>query len=216
MEMIRNGYFGDDGEICINMLKPSAYMFKPSNGNTKELLKMTKLTAKRKAWIEEYLQCWNATEAARRVGFTHPNTQGPRLLLDVGIQEIIKARLDKLKMGADEVLIRLAEHARGDIGDFMDIESMSFDISLKKAKEKGITHLIKKIKQRTVITQKKNGDEEETHYIEIELHDSQAALDKLARAHGLYRDRLEIDNKVSIIGLDDMLDKVYGSNDDGI
>ena len=74
------------------------------------------LNHKRQKFIEEYLKCWNATEAARRAKYAHPNSQGPRLLLDVGIKAIIKERLDELHMSADEVLERLARIARANPG----------------------------------------------------------------------------------------------------
>ena len=150
------------------------------------------LTDRRRVFIEEYLQCWNATEAARRAGFSHPNKQGPRLLVNVGIQAAKEARIAEKAMSADEVLLRLADQARGDIGDFMDIESMSFDLNLQKAKEKGLTHLIKKAKQRTVTTVDKSGEETETNVIELELYDSQGALVQLGRHHKLFTDNTDL------------------------
>ena len=150
------------------------------------------MNKKQRVFIEEYLQCWNATEAARRADYAHPNKQGPRLLVNVGISKEIKRRISEKAMSADEVLLRLGDMARGDLGDFMDIESMSFHLSLQKARELGLTHLIKKVKQRTTIRQKKDGDEEEEHWIELELHDAQSALDKLARVRGLYKDKLDV------------------------
>ena len=152
-------------------------------------------TKKQRVFVEKYLQCWNATEAAKHAGYAHPNKQGPRLLVNVGISEIIKQRIEEMAMTADEVLIRLGDMARGDIGEFMDIESMSFNLALEKAKELGLTHLIKKIKQRTTITQKKDGDEEENHWIELELHDSQSALVHLGKHHKLFTDKTEITGK---------------------
>ena len=149
------------------------------------------ISNKQRVFIEEYLQCWNATEAARRAEYAHPNKQGPRLLVNIGIQEEIQKRIDEKAMSADEVLLRLGDMGRGDIGDFMDIESMSFSLALEKAKEQGKTHLIKKVKQRTTITQKKDGDEEENHWIELELHDSQAALVHLGKHHKLFTDKVE-------------------------
>ena len=155
------------------------------------------LTKKQRVFIEEYLQCWNATEAAKRAGYSERTaySSGQRLLKDVEISDAIKKRISEKAMSADEVLLRLGDMARGDLGDFLDVESMSFDLSLKKAQELGVTHLIKKVKQRTIITQKKDGDEEEQHYIEIELHDSQAALEKLGRHHKLFTDKTEITGK---------------------
>ncbi len=168
------------------------------------------LTKKQRVFIEEYLQCWNAAEAARRAGYSERTAriQASKLLTKTNIQEEIQKRISEKAMSADEVLLRLGDMARGDLGDFVDIESMSYHLSLQKAKELGLTHLIKKVKQRTVITQKKDGDEEEQHYIEIELHDSQAALEKLGRHHKLFTDKTEITGKdgdnltIHIVGSD--------------
>ena len=147
------------------------------------------ISNKQRVFIEEYLTCWNASEAAKRAGYAHANHQATRLLSNVGIQEEIKRRIDEKAMSADEVLLRLADMARGDIGDFMDIESMSFDLDLKKAKEKGLTHLIKKARQRTVTSSKAQGqEEEETNIIELELYDAQAALVTLGKHLGVFKE----------------------------
>jgi phage terminase small subunit len=150
------------------------------------------LSNKKRVFIEEYLTCWNATEAARRAGYTYPNKQGPRLLVDVGIKAEIEQRISEKAMSADEVLTRLAEHARGDMGDFLDISSMGFQVDLSLAKEKGLTHLIKKVKQRTTTTLPKEGVETETSDIEIELYDAQAALVHIGRNHKLFTDKTDI------------------------
>lgn len=78
------------------------------------------LTTKRQAFVEHYLACWNASEAARRASYAHPGTEGHRLLQNVEIQEHIKERLTEVTMSADEVLKRLAEIARNlDSGDYL-------------------------------------------------------------------------------------------------
>ena len=166
-----------------------------------------KLTYKQKMFVEAYLETLNATESARRAKYKgnentlgvigHENLRKPK------IREEIDKRLKELAMSAEEVLARLGDMARGDIGDFLTIESMSFDLSLRKAKELGLTHLIKKVKQRTIITQKKDGDEEENHYIEIELHDSQSALEKLGRYHKLFTDKQEFVGELKVISVKD-------------
>ena len=155
------------------------------------------ITNKQRVFIEGYLQCWNAAEAARRAGYSERTAriQASRLLSKANIQEEIQSRISEKAMSADEVLLRLGDMARGDMGDFMDIESMSFNLALEKAKELGKTHLIKRVKQRTIITQKKDGDEEENHYIELELHDSQSALVHLGKHHKLFTDKTEITGK---------------------
>lgn len=155
------------------------------------------LTDKRRAFITEYLKDFNATQAALRVGYSPKTARsiGSALLTKIDIANEIKAEIAEKAMGADEVLKLLAEHARGDMGDFIDIESMSFSLDLQKAKELGLTRLIKKVKDRVVMTSNKDGEETETHTLEIELYDAKSALDTLAKYHGLLIDRADITSK---------------------
>ena len=80
---------------------------------------MRRLTDKQRVFVEEYLRCWNATEAARRAGYSERwlHTNASKLLQDTRIQELIKERLTDVTMSADEVLQRLAQKARGDDRD---------------------------------------------------------------------------------------------------
>jgi len=71
------------------------------------------LTNKRIAFVEHYLACWNASEAARRAGYAH-RSEGPRLLSNADVQAYVKLRLADIQMTADEVMQRLADHARDD------------------------------------------------------------------------------------------------------
>lgn len=154
------------------------------------------LNNKQRAFIAEYLRDFNATQAAIRVGYSEKTSYsiGPRLLENVEVKAAIRQRLDEKAMCADEVLQLLAQHARGDMGDFLSIDSMSFSLDLQKAKELGLTRLIKKVKDRVVMTSK-DGEETETHTLEIELYDAKSALDTLAKYHGLLVDRTDITSK---------------------
>jgi len=131
--------------------------------------------AKRQVWLTEYFQCWNATEAARRAGYAHPNTYGPRLKQK--LQEKIDAKLDELAMPAREVLARLGEHGRATMDDFIEVVELdnrgrsTAIVSLSKAKRLDKLHLIKKL------TYRDNG-------YTLELHDAQSALQHLDRYHG--------------------------------
>jgi len=149
---------------------------------------------KQKVFIQEYVKDFNATQAALRAGYSPKTARsiGHENLTKPDIAAAIKARIDEKAMSADEVLQRLAEHARGDMGDFIDIESMSFSLDLQKAKEVGLTRLIKKVRDRVVMTSNKDGEETETHVLEIELYDAKSALDTLAKYHGLLVDRTDI------------------------
>lgn len=146
---------------------------------------------KRQAFVEHYLRCFNAAEAARLAGYSERTArqQGSRLLTKVDIQAAIEARLNELKMQADEVLVRLTDQARGSMADFIEVdESGDVNINLKAAKANNSLHLVRKIRKTT-----KHGKTGNETSVEIELYDSQAALVQLSRIHGLNNDRVQVD-----------------------
>jgi phage terminase small subunit len=140
---------------------------------------MTSWTRKRRVFLEEYLKCWNATEAARRAGYKHPNVQGPTLVKLSIIKDEIDERLRAKAMDADEVLARLADQARGDMADFLNTEVPGGMLDLEKAQELGLTHLIKSINWT------KQG-------VKVELYDAQAALVHIGRHLKLFTDKIEV------------------------
>lgn len=135
------------------------------------------LTSKQQAFVEYYLQCWNASEAARQAGYSErtAGAAGVRLLKDVNIAAEISTRLAVMTMGADEALVRLAEQARAAYASYIQADGRVDLAGLKRA---GKMHLIKGIKPG------KFGDT-------IEFADAQAALFKIAQVHGLLVDRVE-------------------------
>lgn len=136
------------------------------------------LTKKQRVFVDEYLQCWNATEAAKRAGYSERTAYsiGARLLKNVEIVEDVQARLAERQMSADEALTILADMARGDVGDAVTDDGIIDMAALKKA---GKTHLVKSYS----ITQ--TG-------VRVEFHDPQAAIDKILRVAGRYVDRKEL------------------------
>lgn len=140
------------------------------------------LNKKQQIFINEYLQCWNASEAARRAGYTgKPNVIGARLLANVSIKAAIEKRLSDSAMSANEVLGRLADQARGSMADFLNIESNSID--LNKADKLDRLHLIKKFSHTIG---------KETENFTIELYDAQSALIQIGRKHGLFTDKHDL------------------------
>lgn len=146
------------------------------------------LNSKQQAFVEHYIACgWNATEAARRAGYSAKTAGsiGHENLTKPEIRAAINARVAELKMSADEVLTRLADMARSNMGDFIKLVPAAdgkgkvavFDFD--RAAKAGKLHLIKSIKINAKGTI-------------VELHDAQAALVQLGRHHGLFADRLEI------------------------
>lgn len=165
------------------------------------------MTPKQKAWADAYMICLNATEAARTAGYSGDD----KALASRGYENVrkreIRAYMDDVlteqAMSKAEVLGRLAAMARGDIGDFIDPESMT--VNLRTAKARGISHLVKKLKQTIILNEK---TETQTEIFEFELHDPQSALVHLGKAHGLFKDKQEWDGTLAItwqepIGADD-------------
>lgn len=155
----------------------------------KKTINAKSLTDKQKVFIECYLQCWNASEAARLAGYSVSAAAviGHENLIKPNIKAAINARLAELKMGADETLVRLASHARSSMETFVNVrDDGAAELDLTKAEEAKALHLIKKLKttRRTI----KNGESEVT--TEIELHDSQAALVVLGKHHKLFTEKV--------------------------
>lgn len=158
------------------------------------------LNDRQRAFVEHYLTCWNASEAARRAGYKNrANSAGSEIMANPAIRAAIDARLEKMAMGANEVLARLAGHARGDLSPFLvqDVDEVTFDLSTEQAKQN--LHLIKKIKSRTRRGTRDNGEEWEEHDTEIELHDAQTALVQIGRYHKLFVDRVENETPIVLI-----------------
>lgn len=149
------------------------------------------LTTKQQAFVEAYLaNGFNGTRAAEAAGYNGDvNTLAAiasENLRKPHIKQYVDERLKQFQMSADEVLYRLSEHARGDLGDFLTTNYHDLADHPKK-------HLLKKFK-RTVTTRGKAGDESEVETLEIELYDAQAALVHLGRYHKLFVDRVQSDD----------------------
>ena len=98
--------------------------------------KKKRLTNRERLFVEHYLIHWNAAKAARLAGYSAKSAResGCENLTKPHIAKAIQAKISQIAMSADEVLLRLAEHARGDFGDFLTIgESGDFKIDLDKS-----------------------------------------------------------------------------------
>lgn len=59
------------------------------------------MNLKQQRFVVEYLIDLNATAAAARAGYKHPNQQGPRLLVNVGIAKAIESARSKAAENAE-------------------------------------------------------------------------------------------------------------------
>jgi len=152
------------------------------------------LTIKQRAFVEHYLTCWNAAEAARLAGYSEKSARviGPENLSKPAVAAAIAQRLAELKMSADEVLTRLADQARGSIAPFLrrrgDGELAGFDLADDKP-----LHLVRKA---TITRRTYKDTTEET--VTIELHDAQTALGLLGKHHKLFTDNVEHSGTVGV------------------
>lgn len=142
-------------------------------------------TDKQKAFVAAYLSNGlNATQAAIKAGYSKKTARqmGTENLSKPAIRGKIDEALRKNAMGRDEVLHRIGEHARGNLGDFLTISEYGASINLEQAKELGKLGLVKKYRV------DKDGN------VTLELYSAQIALDMLAKAHGIYQELGSNDN----------------------
>lgn len=129
------------------------------------------LTDKEALWVENYFQHFNASRASQSVGCKgNTRKHGWRMKHNPRVQSYIDSRLEGHYRITDEILFRISEIARAS----MDYFITGTRIDLKKAQEQGKLHLIKRYRK-TKSTES------------IELVDSLAALDLLAKIYGLYK-----------------------------
>ena len=158
------------------------------------------LSARKQAFVEYYIgqAKFNGAEAARLAGCTNRSArqQASRWLTNDDIQAAIKQRISEIAMSDHEVLVRLSEHARSTMADFIDPQTMAVDLVAAAQKDK--LHLIKKFKFVTRTQVPKDPDEEEVtriDTIEFELYDAQDALMLLGKHHKLFVERTEVSGK---------------------
>lgn len=149
------------------------------------------LTNRQRRFVDFYLQSWNATDSARRAGYRgDPNTVGPRLLVNVGVQAQIKQRMKENAMEADEVVQRLGDQARFNLSDLLIEgrkpiydrdgnlleEKQVFELDWAKVKQYG--HMLKSI------ANTRDG-------VKIEVYDGQTALIQIGKALGVLKENIE-------------------------
>lgn len=138
-----------------------------------------KLSSKQQKFAAHYAVHSNATQAALHADYSEKTaySQGQRLLKNVEIQKVIQEIFRRNTMSEFEVLHRLTEIARGDLSDVVDDYG---NLDMAKAKSKGKTKLLKKVKSRSITT-----DDSDIHEAEVETYDALKALELLARKHDL-------------------------------
>jgi Terminase small subunit len=123
------------------------------------------MSPKEKLWLTEYFKSFNATDAARRVGYKWPDKQGAQK--KEKFADLIAAELDTRVMSADEAARRMADAARFDMSPYLIVEGKSSRLDIEKLKADGYGWVVRGLKYTS-----KGGPIYETW-------DSQRALEKI-------------------------------------
>jgi len=113
------------------------------------------------------------------------------ILAKPNIKAEIRRRIDEQMMSADEAELGIADIARGDIGDLLDNNGL---LDIRTAREKGLTKLLRKIKQKTItrIGKKEDDDDVEITEIEFEMYDAHAAKRDILKLRGRFSEHVEL------------------------
>lgn len=154
------------------------------------------LSMKRRAFVEEYLKDFNATQAAIRAGYSERSASqiGHENLNIPEIADKIQRRIDEKAMTADEVLLRLAEQARGEHAAYIRPNGA---VDLPRLIKDDKSHLIKGTKW------------DSSGNLIVEFHDAQSALVQIGKYHKLFTERHEhggFDGDAIPIRLEDVLE----------
>lgn len=133
------------------------------------------LTAKQKAFVSAYIIHKNATRAAKEAGYSEKTAYaiGWENLRKPEILEEIEKLFAEQAMTSSEALALMAEHARGNLADFIGLSEDEVSVHPN-------ARLLKKYK-RTRRTERGSGDEpgDVIDTIELELYDAQSALKEI-------------------------------------
>jgi phage terminase small subunit len=147
------------------------------------------LSERQQQFVTEYLVDFNAARAAIRAGYrpTSARATGSRNLRRPAVRAAIAAaqapRLAALELSAEEVLRELARVARANLLDYMRIDDKGMpDVDLA-----GLTR-DRAAAIRDIEVESFGEGKRERRRIRFKMHDKLAALDRLARHYGLFRE----------------------------
>lgn len=133
------------------------------------------LTPMQQKFVDEYVKCPNATQAAKNAGYSEATAyaEGHKLKKKPEIAKAIEARFTESAMTSGEVLRLLAERARADYAPYIKLDGDNKPyVDVAQMIADGKTHLIKSIKYTR-------------HGINIEFHNVETAQEIIFRGHGL-------------------------------
>lgn len=176
--------------------------------------KEQKLNPQQKLFADYYLgeALFNGTQAARMAKYGGDDnalaSAASRMLRNVKVSAYIDEKLSTYGMSANEVIARIAEIARGKVDDVLDGNG---HFNLETARTRNKTHLLKKLKTKRTLKQKKTEVRDDMRQflaedeiedietdveilyeeVEFEMYSAHEALRDLGKMHKLFIERNE-------------------------
>jgi phage terminase small subunit len=187
--------------------KPRLTSRKPSidlrRGPRERSIRNKQLTIRQQMFVREYAADpkFNATEAARKCGYSNPAKEAGKLLSNPLVQrelsKVLHKRAEKVGINAERVLRELSYIGCLDPGAMFNDEGQVMPI---KDMPQHVRRAIKAVKVR----QRTNQDGEIETRIDVELHPKIAALELIAKHLGMLNDKLRVEHGLT----DDFLSKL--------
>lgn len=146
---------------------------------------LKRLDKRQQEFVKAYLDCLNASEAARRAGYKTKfiNRIASENLSKPDIKAAIELGYKSRAMPRDEVLTRLERIARADATNWLTKNrDGDYYVDVEKMREAGQIALIKKV------SWDRYGNQI------VEFHDPMKALELLGKHHKLFSDRISLEN----------------------
>lgn len=161
-----------------------------------------KLNPKQRLFVHEYLVDLNATQAAKRCGYSEKTArqQGARLLSKAAIKKAVAQRLeereDKTIMTRDEILRELSIIGRFDVKKYQVIEEGgTIRIKTFEEMEPGASRALESIEETRTIAETKDGKETVlvSDRIKIKGFDKIRACELMGKHQGMFPTKFEGD-----------------------
>jgi len=149
------------------------------------------LHPRHRRFVDEYLKDFNGAEAIRRCGYptNHPADMAwewlQRESVQTAIKEAVEERTRRTLVDQDHVIHELAQIAFSDITDFVEWDEDGVRMKSSRTLPKGRRRAIVEVSQTNA-------------GVKIKLADKNRALEMLARHKGMFIDRVETTNQITI------------------
>jgi hypothetical protein len=139
---------------------------------------ITKIKPKRERLLQFYIgpSKANATDAARRAGYKHPDKLGPRILADPLVRRRLAELTDDVAVSMTEIHVFIRQALEVRVSDFYDADGNLTRASIKAS---GKDHLVRDL------VQTRNG-------ISIKIIDPRSLIEIVCKCHGALRERVDL------------------------